>query len=47
MEAFSDRIEGDIGAAITLEASVNARKSTGGTAQEKVQEEIGRIKAGR
>jgi len=46
-KAFSDRIEGDIGAAITLEASVNARKSTGGTAQEKVQEEIGRIKAGR
>jgi len=46
-QVFSDRIEGDIGEAITLEASVNARKATGGTALERVSEEIERIKAGR
>jgi argininosuccinate lyase len=45
--AFSDKIEQDIAAAITLEASVNARRSTGGTALEKVKEEIERAKAGK
>jgi argininosuccinate lyase len=45
--AFSDKIDADISAAITLEASVNARKATGGTAEERVREEIELVKAGR
>lgn len=44
---FSDKIEEDIAAAITLEASVNARRSTGGTALERVKAEIERAKAGK
>jgi argininosuccinate lyase len=44
---FSDKIDADIGAAITLEASVNARQATGGTAEARVMEEIERVKAGR
>jgi argininosuccinate lyase len=45
--SFSDKIDADISAAITLEASVNARKATGGTAEERVREEIERVKEGR
>ncbi|MGA2151251.1 MAG: argininosuccinate lyase [Geobacteraceae bacterium] len=41
---FSGSIEEDIMAAITLEASVNARSATGGTALERVREEIERAK---
>jgi len=44
---FSDTIEADIFTAITLEASVNARNATGGTALARVREEIARAKAGR
>jgi argininosuccinate lyase len=44
---FSDKIDGDISAAITLEASVNARRATGGTAEERVREEIERVKEGK
>jgi argininosuccinate lyase len=44
---FSDIIDTDIFTAITLEASVNARNATGGTALERVKEEIARAKAGR
>jgi argininosuccinate lyase len=44
---FSGKIDADIFAAITLEASVNARNTTGGTALERVMEEIARAKAGR
>ena len=44
---FSERIESDIYDAITLEASVNARRATGGTALERVKAEIDRVKAGR
>jgi len=43
---FSGSIEEDIMAAITLEASVNARSATGGTALERVREEIERAKTG-
>ena len=46
-QLFSGRIEDDIFAAITLEASVNARSATGGTALERVQTEIARAKEGR
>jgi argininosuccinate lyase len=46
-QLFSMRIEDDIFASITLEASVNARKATGGTAEERVRAEIIRAKAGR
>jgi argininosuccinate lyase len=45
--SFSDKIEADIYDAITLEASVNARQATGGTALERVKEEIERVKAGK
>lgn len=45
--SFSDKIEADIFTAITLEASVNARQTIGGTAQERVKEEIARAKTGR
>jgi len=44
---FSDKIGENIREAITLEASVNARCATGGTALERVREEIERAKAGR
>jgi argininosuccinate lyase len=46
-QLFSMRIEDDIFASITLEASVNARNATGGTAEERVRAEIARAKAGR
>lgn len=46
-QLFSPRIDNDIFECITLEASVNARKATGGTALERVQAEIARAKAGR
>ena len=39
---FSKKIEADIFAAVTLEASVNARKATGGTARLAVEQEIAR-----
>jgi argininosuccinate lyase len=44
---FSEKIDVDIFTAITLEASINARNSTGGTALERVKEEIARTKAER
>jgi len=40
-------IAADIYDSITLEASVNARRATGGTALEGVKREIDRIKAGK
>ena len=40
-------IDTDIYDAITLEASVNARRATGGTALERVKAEIARVKAGK
>ena len=43
-QEFSDKIGDDIYAAITLEASVNARSATGGTALERVKAEIERLK---
>jgi len=46
-QSFSPMIEADIFEAITLEASVNARGATGGTAMERVKAEIERLKAGR
>jgi len=46
-QLFSGKIESDIFDAITLEASVNARKATGGTALERVKAEIARAKEGR
>ncbi|HEY5512779.1 MAG TPA: argininosuccinate lyase [Geomonas sp.] len=46
-QLFSPRIEDDIFASITLEASVNARRATGGTALERVKAEIARAKAGK
>jgi argininosuccinate lyase len=44
---FSDKIDEDIREAITLEASVNARRATGGTSLERVRAEIERAKSGR
>jgi len=46
-KGFSEKIEADIFDAITLEASVNARRATGGTALERVKAEIERLKAER
>jgi argininosuccinate lyase len=46
-QLFSGRIDQDIFDCITLEASVNARAATGGTAEVRVAEEIERTKAGR
>ncbi|MSM39244.1 MAG: argininosuccinate lyase [Geobacter sp.] len=46
-QLFSGRFEEDIFDCITLEASVNARKATGGTAEERVKAEIERLKAGK
>jgi argininosuccinate lyase len=43
-KGFSNRIGPDIYDAITLEASVNARRATGGTALERVRAEIERVK---
>jgi argininosuccinate lyase len=43
--SFSDLIEADIYQFVTLEASVNARKATGGTATEAVLREIDRARA--
>ncbi len=43
-KSFSEKIDGDIFDAITLEASVNARRATGGTALERVKAEIDRVK---
>lgn len=45
--SFSDRFDADIADAITLEASVNARAATGGTAAARVKSEIYRVKEGR
>ncbi|MEA3544347.1 MAG: argininosuccinate lyase [Thermodesulfobacteriota bacterium] len=42
---FSDLIETDIYDFVTLKASVNARKATGGTAQEAVERELNRLKS--
>jgi argininosuccinate lyase len=44
---FSDLIEADIYDYVTLEASVNARRATGGTAREAVQREIQRARQAR
>jgi argininosuccinate lyase len=41
---FSKKIEADIFAAVTLEASVNARQATGGTARAAVEQEIARAR---
>jgi len=41
---FSQKIESDIFAAVTLEASVNARQATGGTARAAVAGEIARAR---
>jgi len=46
-QVFSEKVEEDICVAITLEASVNARRATGGTALERVEAEIERAKSGR
>jgi len=43
-KSFSERIGPDIYDAITLEASVNARRATGGTALDRVKAEIERLK---
>ncbi len=44
-QSFSERIGRDIYDAITLEASVGARKATGGTAGERVRAELERLRA--
>jgi argininosuccinate lyase len=44
---FSEAIEDDIYDFVTLEASVNARRATGGTAREAVEREIARARAER
>ena len=46
-QVFSKMIDEDIRVAITLEASVNARRATGGTALERVEAEIERAKRGK
>ncbi len=46
-QLFSGKIDQDIFGCITLEASVNARSATGGTAEERVKSEIELIKSGR
>jgi len=46
-KSFSAMIEEDIYDSITLEASVNARRATGGTAKERVKQEIARVKSGK
>ncbi len=42
--SFSEHIEADIYDYVTLDASVNARRATGGTAREAVQQEIARAR---
>jgi argininosuccinate lyase len=42
--SFSEQIEADIYDYVTLDASVNARRATGGTAREAVQREITRAR---
>ncbi len=42
--SFSDHIEADIYDYVTLDASVNSRRATGGTAREAVQREIARAR---
>jgi argininosuccinate lyase len=44
---FSEAIEEDIYDFVTLEASVNARRATGGTAREAVEREIARARTER
>lgn len=44
-QKFSDLIEADIYDFVTLEASINARKATGGTAREAVERELARLKS--
>jgi argininosuccinate lyase len=44
-QKFSDLIEADIYDFVTLEASIGARKATGGTAREAVEWELGRLKS--
>ncbi len=44
-QSFSTMIDEDIYDNITLEASVNARRATGGTAMERVRQEIARVKS--
>ena len=44
LKRFSQEIESDIFGYITLEASVNARTATGGTARETVKKEIERLR---
>jgi argininosuccinate lyase len=46
-QLFSPRIDNDIFAAITVEASVNARNMPGGTARERVWSEIVRCREGK
>ena len=46
-QLFSGKIDEDIFACITVEASVNARNVTGGTAREAVEHEIMRVREGR
>jgi argininosuccinate lyase len=46
-KAFSEVIEADIYDFVTLEASVNARRATGGTAREAVEREIARARGER
>jgi argininosuccinate lyase len=46
-QTFSPAFETDIFAAITLEASVNARSATGGTARAQVLAAIARAQEGR
>ena len=43
-KSFSELIEDDIYDYVTLDASVNARRATGGTAREAVQREITRAR---
>ena len=44
-QKFSDLIEADIYDFVTLEASIGARKATGGTAREAVERELDRLKS--
>jgi argininosuccinate lyase len=44
-QEFSTLIEADIYDFVTLEASVNARTATGGTAREAVERELARLKS--
>ena len=46
-KTFSDLIEDDIYDYVTLDASVNSRRATGGTAREAVEREIARARSER